>query len=246
MSTAIKMGVRLAMAALFTLSSTCALAHTQFNYDGIYARLKKSEKADFSHVTLAFSLRNSADGSACQVDAVRIVTDITDEPMGMAANGELTMPFSELLNNRKALIKIIQPANAAPCDLSMNIRSKIALESRLSMMQIMQLQRQFDGLLDSLAGLGKYFLPEVKGITLHFANEAQLMEAPAAIERLVSCQGTRCEIDLRHYASKYQVAKEDDVDAIMANKAQDALLAPLQLQFKQAPLQATPWIAAGD
>lgn len=236
----------LGLASVLALSSLSASANTQFNYDGIYGRLKKSEKAEFSHVTLAFSLQNSHDGSACQVDAVRIVTDITDEPMGMAGNGELNMPFSELLNNRKALIKIIQPANAAPCDLSMKIRSKIALESRLSMMQIMQLQRQFDGLLDSLAGLGKYFLPEVKGITLHFASEAQLIEAPAAIERLVSCQGTRCEIDLRQYANKYQVVKDDDPEALQANKAQDALLAPLQLQFKQAPLQATPWIAAGD
>ncbi len=47
------------MLLVMTSMSLPAVANTQFNYDGFYARMKKSEKAEYSDITLAFLLQKT-------------------------------------------------------------------------------------------------------------------------------------------------------------------------------------------
>ena len=48
------------LASALVAFSGSALADTVFNYDGFYARMKKSEKAEYSDITLAFLLQKQA------------------------------------------------------------------------------------------------------------------------------------------------------------------------------------------
>ncbi len=176
--------------------SFTTLANTQFNYDGFYARMKKSEKAEYSDITLAFLLQKQGTTEACQIERANITTDISSEPLTLAANGELILPYSELLNNRKALIVLQQPVGAVPCDLNFRLRSKMPLDANVSWAQLEKMHQQFQLLLRDLAGLGKYFLPEMSGVTIHFDTDAVLTDAPAMVQSRVQCQDKACQIQL--------------------------------------------------
>ncbi|WP_306521904.1 DUF2987 domain-containing protein [Rheinheimera sp.] len=188
--------MRFCLVLLAALLVSPSMANTQFNYDGFYARLKKSEKAEFSHITLAFMLQRQGTQQACELTAARITTDISDDPLTVAANGELVLPYSELLNNRKALIVLKQPEGAAPCDLNFRLRSRLPLDARVELRQLRMMHRQFDALLKELAGLGKYFLPPMTGVSLQFAAEAMVLAVPAELSQALQCEENQCQLDL--------------------------------------------------
>ena len=170
------------------------VADTQFNYDGFYSRLKKSEKVEYSDITLAFMLQQQATNLPCDVTAASITTDISDEPLTIASNGELVLPYSELLNGRKALIQLKQPESATACDLNFRLRSKLPLDAEIQWKQLLKMHYQFDNLLKDLAGLGKYFLPEMTGVTLQFEREVVVESAPADLAKRIHCQLLQCQV----------------------------------------------------
>jgi len=169
-------------------------ADTQFNYDGFYSRLKKSEKVEYSDITLAFMLQQQATTLPCDVNTARITTDISDDELTVASNGELVLPYSELLNSRKALILLKQPEGAKACDLNFRLRSKLPLDAAIEWPQLVKMHQQFDGLLKDLAGLGKYFLPQMTGVTLQFEREVVLESAPAELASRVQCKMLQCQV----------------------------------------------------
>lgn len=211
--------MRFCLVLLAALLVAPSMANTQFNYDGFYARLKKSEKAEFSHITLAFMLQRQGTQQACELTEARITTDISDDPLTVAANGELVLPYSELLNNRKALIVLRQPEGAAPCDLNFRLRSRLPLDARVELKQLRMMHQQFDALLKELAGLGKYFLPPMTGVSLQFAAEAMVLAVPAELNHALHCEGKQCQLDLTQ-----------------AQGAADNLV----LEFQQAPALVLP------
>jgi len=171
-----------------------AVADTRFNYDGFYSRLKKSEKAQYSDITLAFMLQQQATTLPCEVTAARITTDISEEPLTIAHNGELILPYSELLNSRKALIILSQTATAQPCDLNFRLRGKLPLAAEIEWQQLVRMHQQFDGLLKDLAGLGKYFLPAMTGVTLQFERDVVLESAPTSLSERIQCLAKQCQV----------------------------------------------------
>lgn len=173
-----------------------AQADTVFNYDGFYARMKKSEQAKYSDITLAFLLQQAGSTARCQIKSAEMTTDISSEPLTLAANGELLLPYSELLNNRKALIHLTQSPEAVACDLNFRLRSRMPLSVTLELAMLQKTHQQFQGLLQDLAGMGKYFLPEMTGVTVLFKEEALAIEGPPALLSRVQCAASQCHIDL--------------------------------------------------
>ena len=184
------------LASVLAVLSGAVSADTVFNYDGFYSRMKKSEKVEFSDITLAFMLQKTATTEACLVDKALITTDISEAPLSIAGNGELQLPFDELLNSRKALIVLKQPAGAAQCDLNFKLRSKMPIPQQVTVAQLRKLQGQFDQLLDSLAGVSKYWLPDVAGLTVHFAAEVTAHSSDATFMQQIDCEQQRCRIQL--------------------------------------------------
>lgn len=184
------------VALMFMSALTPAIADTVFNYDGFYARMKKSEKPEYSDITLSFLLQKTGTTERCQIDSAAITTDISSEPLTYAANGELILPYNELLNSRKALILLKQQPDAVPCDLNFRLRSRLPLDKTLQLAQLHKTQQQFDALLKDLAGLGKYFLPDMIGVTVLFSSDALVQEVSPALLSRVKCEGKQCHIDL--------------------------------------------------
>ena len=204
-------------ASLLVAFSFSAVADTVFNYDGFYARMKKSEKVEFSDITLAFVLQKAGTSEACSVDKALITTDISEAPLTIAGNGELMLPFDLMLNAQKALIVLKQPEGADACDLNFKLRSKMPVPQQATVAELRKLQAQFDALLDSLAGWGKYWLPEVSGLTVHFASEVVAQSSDAALSQQLVCEQNRCRILL---------------PASLSDKA--------TIQFSKVPDHATP------
>ncbi len=204
-------------ASLLVAFSSSAVADTVFNYDGFYARMKKSEKVEFSDITLAFVLQKAGTSEACSVDKALITTDISEAPLTIAGNGELMLPFDLMLNAQKALIVLKQPEGADACDLNFKLRSKMPVPQQATVAELRKLQAQFDALLDSLAGWGKYWLPEVSGLTVHFASEVVAQSSDAALSQQLQCEQNRCRILL---------------PASLSDKA--------TIQFSKVPDHATP------
>jgi len=173
-----------------------AHADTVFNYDGFFARMKKSEKAEYSDITLAFLLQKAGSTERCVIDSAAITTDISSEPLTLAANGELILPYNQLLNSRKALILLKQKPDAVPCDLNFRLRSRMPLDKTIQLAQLQKMHQQFQGLLSDLAGLGKYFLPEMTGVTVLFAGDALVEDVSPLLISRVKCEGKQCHIDL--------------------------------------------------
>lgn len=192
----------LSAALFFLVFITPAQANTVFNYDGFYARMKKSEKAEYSDITLAFLLQKAGSTERCIIDSAAITTDISSAPLTLAANGELLLPYDELLNSRKALIQLKQQPDAVPCDLNFRLRSRLPLDKKLTLAQLQKTQQQFDLLLNDLAGLGKYFLPDMIGVTALFSSDALIEQVPSALLDRVQCEGKQCHINLTGLDSK--------------------------------------------
>lgn len=196
------------------LASTISAKETVFQYDGFYARLKKSEQATYSHVTLAFLLRQQQSERVCDIQAAFITTDLQKEPLILAKNGELLLPYDQNLNDNKAKIRLEQADDAKDCDLNFRLRNKLPLDKSLSLQELHKMHKQFKALMDEMAGLAKYFLPKMPGVTLQFATEMQ----PTPVVDYMSCQANICTLDL----SK---APAEGV-----------------LQLTQAPDYVVPWI----
>ncbi len=208
-------------------------ASTVFNYDGFYARMKKSEKPEYSEVTLTFILQQRGNALRCDVDKAEITTDISKDPLTVASNGELILPYDELYNQRKALIRIYQKPNAVPCDLNFRLRNKMPLSSELSLGQLRTLHQQFDALLKDLAGMGKYFLPDMTGVTLQFDSEnpvvtplatsdTDVAALSAALATAAKCSKQQCQLDLSQIS---QVSND------------------VKLRFSQTPSYISPLIS---
>lgn len=163
-----------------------------FTYDGFYARLKKSEQAQYSHVTLTFLLRQQNSERVCVIDKALLTTDLVSQPLTLAANGELLLPYDEEMNDNKAKIRLQQQEDAVPCDLNFRLRNKLPLNRQLNMADVMKIHQQFDQLMDEMAGIAKYMLPEIQGVTVLFSQPAQL-QSPVDY---VQCQDLQCTIDL--------------------------------------------------
>jgi len=207
-------------AAALLLMSPGLFADTVFNYDGFYARMKKSEVAQFSDITLAFELHKTGTNEACTINKARITTDISQDELTIASNGELVLPFDQTLNDNKALIRLDQPAGAEPCDLNFKLRSKLPIGQHAELKVLQRMHGQFDQLLDSLAGLGKYWLPDVDGLTLHFATESVVLSVEPSMTDAVQCDRLRCVVLLDR-----------------------PWPAEAKIQFSQTPLYATPLLA---
>lgn len=185
-----------------------------FTYDGFYARLKKSEQAQYSHVTLTFLLRQQNSERVCDIEEALLTTDLLKQPLILASNGELLLPYDQEMNDNKAKIRLIQQADAVPCDLNFRLRNKLPLSASLKIVEIQKIHQQFQLLMNEMAGLAKYMLPEMKGVTILFSQPAHLT-TPVDYVR---CDGMQCIVDLT------KVSASDT------------------LEFSQTPEYIVPWL----
>lgn len=178
------------------LGAAPASADLMMNYNGFYARMKKLQEPEYSDITLAFALTTAQSGVACKPYSIKLVSAEHDLPVDIAGNGELSLPYDEALKNSNAVLTVLQADNAEPCQVQFRLRSRMRLAKTLTADTLQHYRSQFDLLLDDMAGLGKYWLPDVKGVIAEFAEDVQLPQLSDAQRAVTLCQQNRCHIIL--------------------------------------------------
>ena len=181
---------------LLLLLSMPAFADLQLNYNGFYGWMKKLQQAEYSDITLTFALLGERSGQPCRFYSLKLQSDQHDINLDTAGNGEISLPYDEALKNSNAVLSVQQADNAEPCQVQFRLRSRMRLPTELSVKQLAHYRSQFDLLLDEMAGLGKYWLPEVSGVIVEFAETAQLPMLQPDNAAVTQCMEKRCHIRL--------------------------------------------------
>lgn len=173
-----------------------AVADLQLNYNGFYGRMKKLQQPQYSDITLAFALTGVHSGKACRFYSLKLLSDQHDIAVDIAGNGELSLPYDEALKDSNAVLLLRQADNAEACQVEMRLRSRMRLPSSLDIATLQHYQQQFELLLDDMAGISKYWLPDVHGVIVEFTTAAAAVDIEAAPAGSTNCSGKRCYIQL--------------------------------------------------
>ena len=188
------------MRYLFVLASLLlampASADLQLNYSGFYGRMKKLQQPEYSDITLAFALTGVHSGKACRFYSLKLLSDQHDIALDLAGNGEISLPYDEALKDSNAVLLLRQADNAEACQVEMRVRSRMRLATTLDIATLRHYQQQFDVLLDDMAGLSKYWLPDVSGVIVEFASNAAVAGIEGAQADSINCKAKRCQIRL--------------------------------------------------
>lgn len=207
---------------LLLLLAMPSYADLQMNYNGFYGWMKKLQQAEYSDITLTFALLGERSGQPCRFYSLKLQSDQHDISLDTAGNGEISLPYDEALKNSNAVLSVQQADNAEPCQVQFRLRSRMRLATTLDHTTLTHYQRQFDTLLDDMAGLGKYWLPEVSGVIVQLADASVTADLNPAAKSLTQCTDDRCEIRLDNAAAEHA-----------------------QWQFSQRPLYLLPLISSG-
>ena len=181
---------------LLLLFSTSATADLVLNYNGFYARMKMLQQPEYSDITLAFALTSLQDGSACKFYSLKLISQQHDIALELSDDAEIMLPYDEALKNANATLQVLQADNASPCQIEMRVRSRIRLPQQLTLQQLQHFRTQFELLLDDMAGLSKYWLPDVTGVIAEFNDTPMLLDAPPAVVAATECTAHRCAINV--------------------------------------------------
>ena len=114
----------------------------------------------------------------------------------MAGNGEISLPYDEALKHSNAVLKVLQADNVEPCQIQFRLRSRMRLAPELSLSQLQHYRSQFELLLDDMAGVGKYWLPEVSGVIVEFSDVITVPQMSQDSANITQCSDKRCYIQL--------------------------------------------------
>ncbi len=187
------------LALLLALPASADLA---MSYNGFYGRMKKLQQPEYSDITLAFALLGERSAGPCRFYRMQLSSDRHDITLNTAANGEISLPYDEALKDSNAVLRVYQADNAEPCQVQFRLRSRMRLPAAFDQMQLQHYRSQFERVLDDMAGLGKYWLPDVIGVIAQFADDRVTAELNPAAQSLTRCQAERCEIRLNDKAAE--------------------------------------------
>jgi hypothetical protein len=181
---------------LMLLLSAPASADLLLSYAGFYNRMKKLQQPEYSDITLAFALTEVNSKQACKFYSLKLISDQHNITVDVAGNGEVNLPFDEALKNSNATLEILQADNVAPCQIEFRLRSRMRLAPDITLQVLQHYRRQFELLLDDMAGISKYWLPKVKGVIVQFPTPVTTPAMSETVAAATLCAANRCLINL--------------------------------------------------
>lgn len=173
----------LGLSLLFICSSSLATP-LQLNYSLFFGYMKTLYKLESEHVTTAFYLLDQNNGSPCLIKQANIVVDEKQEPIKFALEGRLLPFFSDQHRKDGAVIEVelLQPQQ---CSLQVTLMAKEIELNNLTVARLLLISRELESLLKKNAGMiGKYFLPEFKGVRLQL-NESLSSQQSRVLDKQI-------------------------------------------------------------
>ncbi|MCG3728384.1 DUF2987 domain-containing protein [Vibrio cincinnatiensis] len=144
-----------------------------FTYSKLFSQLKYNTKEQYSDVKVGIFFVNAENKQLCPIEKAWMEKEAHYELLPSNKIHELLLPLDNHLRQANPLVFVDTP-NDQPCDFSVVVLSKKPLKGLISYQEIEQLLPQMQSLLQELGGMfARWFTPQVAGVTLEFAKEAQ-------------------------------------------------------------------------
>lgn len=158
----------LCAALSLTFGSPMLQAQTlELDYSGFYKYLAKVKKAKVEQAELGFYLSRADGQGLCTIESGVIRVD--DEVRGQVTvlpHGQFTLTEDKELDLDKAKV-ILEVVEQTQCNISIQIQSNLVAGNK-SLSELRAIEDDMYRLLQKMAGWpGKYFVPELQGLTLN-------------------------------------------------------------------------------
>ncbi|MBO1519449.1 DUF2987 domain-containing protein [Oceanisphaera pacifica] len=154
-------------------SSQLQAAPLELGYSGFFKYMAKVKKSKVEHADLGFYLSRTDGQGLCQIESGVVTVD--DEIRGeveVLPHQQFLLPKDKDLDLDKAIVAL-EMAGTTECDISIQIQSNLE-GGDVTHTDLRAVEQDMYVLLQKMAGWpGKYFVPELQGITLTPAMPGQ-------------------------------------------------------------------------
>ena len=196
------------IAGMFATSTVYAQGvsaqNIEMRYSSLYSKLKQNVKEGHDDVRIAFYLLNQSDGKVCTVHKGWMRKDEHYEELAIPADNELSVPVDSNLRQANPDVTFVID-DGITCDLSMQVIASKDYGRTLNQAEIAALIPQMDSMLSDLGGMfSSWFMPEVSGVVIHFANG---VSEPVKLSggKSIAIEGNKAVVKLAELAEDEEV-----------------------------------------
>ncbi|TOO33746.1 hypothetical protein CGH37_23335 [Vibrio parahaemolyticus] len=166
-----KLSLILGSAALLLSSPITHAQEYMFTYSKLYTQLKNNTKEGHDDVKVGVFFVDARTKQLCAIEKAWMEKEEHYEEFVIPASKELPLPIDKNLKSANPLVFVHTPKDSR-CDYSLVVMTKEPLQGSVSYEQLKPLMPQMQSMLEDLGGMfAGWFTPEVKGVTMEFANE---------------------------------------------------------------------------
>ncbi|EOD80668.1 hypothetical protein D515_00293 [Grimontia indica] len=198
------------------ISAPAAAAQVKFSYSKLYTQLKHNYGENHPDVKIGYFMVSPSSGATCQITKAWMTKKAHYEEFEIPASQELPLPIDNHLRKVNPDV-FIETAGTQACDISFQVLAKSSFGSEVTEEEVNNLVPQMTTMMQDLGGMfASWFMPEVEGVTVHFAD---------AQPELKTSEGRTIDVNGK-------------VAVIRASE----LKSGERVFFPQEPLKVTPWI----
>jgi len=162
------------LAGMFATASVyakdAAAQDIEMRYSSLYGKLKQNVKEGHDDVRIAFFLLNQKNGDVCAIRKGSMRKEKHYEELVIPENNELVVPIDPNLRQANPDVTFVID-DGITCDLSMQVIANKEYGKSINQAEIAELAPQMNSLLSDLGGMfSSWFMPEVTGVVVHFAD----------------------------------------------------------------------------
>ncbi|RXJ74350.1 hypothetical protein CS022_04690 [Veronia nyctiphanis] len=146
-------------------------AQYEFSYNKLFSQLKYNNAESHPDVKVGYFMVNPISGETCQITKAWMSKKANYEAFVIPASQELPLPIDRHLKKVNPDV-FVETKGEQVCDISYQVMAEPKYNAGISSGELSALVPQMNAIMDDLGGmLSSWFMPEVKGITVHFDQD---------------------------------------------------------------------------
>ncbi|KXF80580.1 DUF2987 domain-containing protein [Enterovibrio coralii] len=198
------------------ISVPVAAAQVELRYSSLFSQLKHNHGENHPDVKIGYFLVSPETGKVCEITKAWMVKKEHYEAFSIPPSQELPLPIDKHLRQVNPDV-FIETAGDETCNVSYQVMAKESFNDEISANDIQKLVPQMTEMMQDLGGMfASWFMPEVEGVMVHFAEPVSALST----------------------SSGREIAVKGNVAVIKLDELKDGE----KVAFAQSPLKVTPWI----
>lgn len=189
-----------AIAATFFCAALPATEY-QLKYSQLYSHLKFQDDEKYPDLSIGYFMFSPLTGQICDIQKAWMAKDSNREDFTIPKSQQVPIPIDAHL--RKVNPSVYVQTYLDGCDMLYQILVARKFEHEITKQDLQDLETQFGELLTDMGGFwGQWFMPEPKGIVLHFVEP---------VERLMTNSGKTLPVDNQQIKLSSRMLNNDEV-----------------------------------